>query len=104
VLGARGWSALRHVVIPAALPSVVSGLKQGWSFAWRSLMAGELIISFSRTGIGQVLADNQSFNDYTGVYAAMIMIFLIGVLVDALVFGTAERAIRTRYGLIDTAN
>jgi NitT/TauT family transport system permease protein len=103
VLGAKGYSLLRHIIIPAALPSVVSGLKQGWSFAWRSLMAGELIISFSRTGIGQVLQDNQSFNDYTGVYAAMIMIFLVGVLVDSLVFGTAERAIRTRYGLVDTA-
>jgi NitT/TauT family transport system permease protein len=103
VLGARGFSALWHVVIPAALPSVVSGLKQGWSFAWRSLMAGELIISFSRTGIGQVLADNQSFNDYVGVYAAMIMIFTIGVVVDGLVFGTIDRGIRRRYGLIDAA-
>ena len=46
VLGARGCHSLRHVVIPAALPSVVGGLKQGWAFAWRSLMAGELITQF----------------------------------------------------------
>jgi NitT/TauT family transport system permease protein len=101
VLGAKGFTALRHVVIPAALPSVVSGLKQGWSFAWRSLMAGELITSFG--GIGQVLQTRRDLADYTGVYEAMIVIFVIGIVIDALVFGTAVRAIRTRYGLVDAA-
>ena len=54
VLGARGFSALRYVVIPAALPSVVSGLKQGWAFAWRSLMAAELIGGFPEIGRAHV--------------------------------------------------
>jgi NitT/TauT family transport system permease protein len=104
VLGARGFRALWYVVVPAALPSVVSGLKQGWAFAWRSLMAGELITVFPGTlGLGQVLHNDQAFADYPHLYETMIMIFLIGVVVDGLVFGTAVRAIRRRYGLVDAA-
>jgi NitT/TauT family transport system permease protein len=104
VLGARGFTALRHVVIPAAMPSVVTGLKQGWAFAWRSLMAAELITNFpGHIGIGQTLNQAQANIDYVGVYEAMIVIFVIGVAVDALFFGTIERALRRRYGLIDAA-
>jgi NitT/TauT family transport system permease protein len=102
VLGARGFSSLRHVVIPAALPSVVSGLKQGWAFAWRSLMAGELITTLpGHIGLAQQLNASATTADYVGVYEAMIVIFVIGVLVDAVFFGTLERRIRRRYGLID---
>jgi NitT/TauT family transport system permease protein len=104
VLGARGFGALRHVVIPAALPTVVGGLKQGWAFAWRSLMAAELIGSLGgHFGIGQLLNSAGDTADYVGVFAAMIVILIIGVLVDSLVFGTVDRAIRRRYGLIDAA-
>jgi NitT/TauT family transport system permease protein len=105
VLGARGWSALRYVVIPAALPSVVSGLKQGWAFAWRSLMAGELITAFpGHIGIAQTLNNAGQNADFVGVYEAMIVIFVVGVAVDALFFGTILRTIRKRYGLIDAAS
>jgi NitT/TauT family transport system permease protein len=104
VLGARGFSSLRYVVIPAALPSVVSGLKQGWAFAWRSLMAGELIAVFpGHLGIAQQLNVAAQNADYIGVYEAMIVIFVLGVVLDALFFGTMVRAIRKRYGLIDAA-
>jgi NitT/TauT family transport system permease protein len=104
VLGARGLGALRHVVIPAALPAVVGGLKQGWAFAWRSLMAAELIGGLSgRLGIGQLLNGAGTQADYVGVFEAMIVILIIGILVDALLFGTVDRAIRRRYGLIDAA-
>jgi NitT/TauT family transport system permease protein len=104
VLGARGIGALRHVVIPAALPAVVGGLKQGWAFAWRSLMAAELIGGLSgKLGIGQLLNGFGAQADYVGVFEAMIVILIIGILVDALVFGTVDRAIRRRYGLIDAA-
>jgi NitT/TauT family transport system permease protein len=104
VLGARGFTSLRLVVIPAALPSVVSGLKQGWAFAWRSLMAAELISLIpGHVGIGQLLNSSGEQLDFVGVFEAMIAIFIIGVLVDALFFGTADRAIRRRYGLIDAA-
>jgi NitT/TauT family transport system permease protein len=104
VLGARGFSALRYVIVPAALPSVVGGLKQGWAFAWRSLMAGELITNFpGHIGIGQALNNAGQNADFVGVYEAMIVIFIVGVAVDALFFGTIVRAIRKRYGLIDAA-
>ena len=104
VLGARGFGALRHVVIPAALPAVIGGLKQGWSFAWRSLMAAELIGALGgRLGIGQLLNGAQVQADYVGVFEAMIVVLIIGILIDSLVFGTADRAIRRRYGLIDAA-
>ena len=104
VLGARGFGALRHVVIPAALPAVVGGLKQGWAFAWRSLMAAELIGGLGgHLGIGQLLNNSAALADYTGVFEAMIVILVIGILIDACVFGIAERAIRKRYGLIDAS-
>ena len=104
VLGARGFSALAHVVIPAALPSVVGGLKQGWAFAWRSLMAAELIGGLNgRLGIGQLLNGKQVQADYVGVFEVMIVILIIGILVDSLLFGTMDRAIRRRYGLVDAA-
>ncbi|MGO9872225.1 MAG: ABC transporter permease [Acidimicrobiia bacterium] len=104
VLGARGFGALRHVVIPAALPAVVGGLKQGWAFAWRSLMAAELIGALGgHLGIGQLLNGFQEQQDYVGVFEAMIVILIIGVLIDSLVFGTVDRAIRRRYGLVDAA-
>jgi len=104
VLGARGVNSLRYVVIPAALPSVVGGLKQGWSYAWRSLLAAELIAQLpGHLGIGQQLNYAQARADYIGIFEAMIVILVIGILVDSLVFGTADRAIRRRYGLIDAA-
>jgi NitT/TauT family transport system permease protein len=104
VLGARRWKLFRHVILPAALPSFVAGLKQGWAFAWRSLLAGELIVLIpGQFSLGQQLDANRQLADSAGVIAVMIVILIIGILVDALVFGTADRAIRRRYGLVDTA-
>jgi NitT/TauT family transport system permease protein len=104
VLGARRWKLFRHVILPAALPSFVAGLKQGWAFAWRSLLAGELIVLIpGQFSLGQQLDANRQLSDSAGVIAVMIVILVIGILVDALLFGTAERAIRRRYGLVDAA-
>ncbi len=104
VLGARRWKMFRHVILPAALPSFVGGLKQGWAFAWRSLLAGELIVLIpGKFSLGQQLDVNRSLGDYSAMMAVMIVILVIGILVDALLFGTAERKIRRRYGLVDTA-
>jgi NitT/TauT family transport system permease protein len=104
VLGARRWKLFRHVILPAALPSFVAGLKQGWAFAWRSLLAGELIVLIpGQFSLGQQLDANRQLGDSAGVIAVMIVILIIGILVDALLFGTADRAIRRRYGLVDTA-
>jgi NitT/TauT family transport system permease protein len=104
VLGARGTATLRHVVLPAALPAFVAGLKQGWAFAWRSLLAGELLVQIPGTfSLGQRLEFFRNFNDAAGVISLMIIILVIGILVDELLFGTVERAIRRRYGLVDDA-
>ncbi len=104
VLGARRWRAFRYVILPGALPSFVAGLKQGWAFAWRSLLAGELIVLIpGQFSLGQQLDANRQLADSAGVIAVMIVILIIGILIDALLFGTAERKIRRRYGLIDAA-
>lgn len=100
VLGARGIATYRHIVLPAALPSFVAGMKQGWAFAWRSLMAGELLVIIaSRPSLGVRLQFARELSDAAGLLAAMIMILLIGIAVDGLVFGRLERLIRTRWGL-----
>jgi NitT/TauT family transport system permease protein len=104
VLGARRLSAFRNVILPAALPSFVGGLKQGWAFAWRSLLAGELLVLIpGKLSLGQQLDVNRQFADASGIYGMMIVIFVIGVCMDAFVFGAADRAVRRRYGLIDAA-
>lgn len=103
VLGARRLSAFRNIIMPAALPSFVGGLKQGWAFAWRSLLAGELLVGLGAISLGQQLSFSQDFNNYPRMYATMIVIFVIGVVIDAVFFGQVERWIRRRYGLIDAA-
>lgn len=104
VLGARGFAAFRHVVLPAALPSFFGGIKQGWAFAWRSLLAGELLVFIPGTfSLGQQLQVAQDFTNARYMISVMIVIFVIGIAVDALVFGRIERMIRRRYGLVDEA-
>ncbi len=99
VLGARGLQLYRHVILPAALPGYLGGLKQGWAFAWRSLMAGEIInIVSHQPSLGQQLQFARDFVDAQQLYALMIVIFFIGVTVD-LAFGFADRAVRRRRGL-----
>ena len=99
VMGARGLQLYRYVILPAALPGYVGGLKQGWAFAWRSLMAAEIInIIANQPSIGQQLQFAHDFADAQQLLALMIVIFFIGVTVD-LGFGFADRAIRRRRGL-----
>lgn len=105
VLGARGLTAYRHVVLPASLPSFIGGLKQGWAFAWRSLMAGELLVIIAnKPSIGFLLQVNRDVSDAEGLLATMIVILLIGIAVDSLIFSTVDRAVRRRWGLIDAAD
>jgi NitT/TauT family transport system permease protein len=104
VMGARRFTAFRTVILPAAMPSFIGGLKQGWAFAWRSLLAGELIVQISgKYSLGQQLDVARQFARPADLYGIMIVIFIIGVLVDTFVFGYAERKIRKRYGLVDVA-
>ncbi len=101
VLGARGLDEYRYVVLPAAMPSFVAGLKSGWAFAWRSLMAGELLVVIAfQASLGQLLQVSRDLSDAKGLLAVMIVILTIGILIDALVFGTIERRIREKRGLL----
>jgi NitT/TauT family transport system permease protein len=100
MLGAKSVSLWRHVIVPAALPSIVAGLKQGWAFAWRSLMAGELLVIIAhRPSVGERLNDAENLNDVVGLLVYMLVILILGILVDAL-FGAADRTLRARWGLI----
>ena len=102
VIGARGINAYRYVILPATLPSFVGGLKQGWAFAWRSLMAGELLVIIaSKPSIGQQMQQARSLSRYSDMIAWMVVVFIIGLLVDAVAFGTLDRAIRRRWGLLN---
>ena len=104
VLGADGFSQLRHVVMPAALPAFVSGLKQAWAFSWRALMGAELLVNvIGKTSLGQQLNNNLDVNDYVSMYGDIIAVLIIGIVVDRLVFAKVEKAIRKRYGLVDAA-
>jgi NitT/TauT family transport system permease protein len=101
VLGAKGVSKWRHVILPAAFPPFLSGLKQGWAFSWRSLMAGELIVIVrGKQSVGFLLDNARGLNDSEGMLAAMLVILLIGIVVDAVLFGSAERWVRRRWGLL----
>lgn len=101
VLGARGLTSWRHVVLPAALPSFVAGLKQGWAFAWRSLMAGELLVIIAfRPSIGVDLAYARELSDAPLLLAMMLVVLFIGIFVDSLVFGVLERKLRRNRGLM----
>ncbi|MGY6501196.1 MAG: ABC transporter permease [Acidimicrobiales bacterium] len=104
VLGAGRVGLYRHVILPASLPSFVGGLKQGWAFAWRSLMAGELLVIIpARQSLGTQLQFARDFNDMDALMATMLVILAIGVIVDAVFFGTVDRAIRRRWGLLDAS-
>jgi NitT/TauT family transport system permease protein len=104
VLGARGVSAYRYIILPAALPSFVSGLKQGWAFAWRSLMAGELLVLIpGQSSIGARLQFAREFSDAPALVAMMLVILAIGIIVDVVVFSSIERSILARRGLVEAA-
>lgn len=100
-LGARGIDLYRHVIIPAALPGYIAGLKQAWAFSWRSLMAAEIIATGPDLGrgLGQLLENGRELSDFPLVFTAVLVILAVGVLVDALVFAPLDRGVRRRRGL-----
>lgn len=99
-MGANTRQLYRDFIVPAAMPTVLNGLKQGWAFSWRSLMAGELLVIIPGTqSLGTRLQFAREFSDATGLIATMIVILVIGILVDSLVFGRLERSVLARRGL-----
>ena len=102
-LGLHGFLLYRYLVWPASLPAYVAGLKQGWAFAWRSLMAAELFIAIvGQLSIGQQLSVDQQNLDFSGASSMIIIILVIGIVVDTL-FSKLDLAIRRRRGLLDAS-
>lgn len=103
-MGASGLSLYRTVIGPASLPAIVAGLKQGWAFSWRSLMAGELLVTIGESGsLGGLLTFTRELSEYDRMMGVMIVILVIGILADA-VFGLVNNAIRRRWGLLAEHN
>src|ERR1039457_6978431 len=102
MMGLRRLSLYRHLILPASLPALVAGLRQGWAFAWRSLMAGELLVIIANEpSLGVLLSTDQDQSDMASATAIIIVILVLGILVHTL-FSMADRSIRRRWGLIGT--
>jgi len=97
-MGTRPLALYTEVLLPAALPSILTGAKLGWSFAWRSLMAGELL--FVSTGLGHMLTMGRELADMSQVIAVMLVIIGLGLLTDRALFGVLEARVRERWGLL----
>ncbi|SIO87965.1 ABC transporter permease [Nocardiopsis sp. JB363] len=99
VMGLRGAQRYRLLIIPAALPMFVTGLKQGWAFAWRSLMAGELLVIINQqNSIGWALSQARQLNDAERLLSYIIIVLAIGILIDVF-FNWADRSLRRRWGI-----
>ena len=98
-MGSRGAHTLFFVVLPASLPVVLSGMKQGWAFAWRSLMAAEIYVTIlTGAGLGRLLDDGRQLADMPQVVAIILVIVVVGLAADNAIFSPAERFLRERWG------
>jgi NitT/TauT family transport system permease protein len=101
-LGASGPKLFWHVLLPASLPYLIDGLRQGWAFAWRSLITGEMI--YISLGLGQLLMTGRDLNDINLVVAVMVLIAALGYIVDGLLFRKIDTSLRQRWGLVTAAS
>ncbi|WP_406254322.1 ABC transporter permease [Streptomyces chartreusis] len=101
-LGATGLRGTWHIVMPAALPGYLAGLKQGWAFSWRSLMAAEIIASSPDLGVGlgQLLENGRNTSSMSMVFFAILLILIVGIAIDLLIFSPLERWVLRSRGLL----
>jgi NitT/TauT family transport system permease protein len=97
-MGAGGISLFRHVMIPAATPALIVGMRQAWSIAWHALIGAEMLIT-TLSGLGYILAVGREFNDMPQIIAVMITIFAIGIVFDRVIFLKLEEKAREKWGL-----
>lgn len=95
-MGAKGWRLYTRVILPAALPQILTGLRVGWSFSWRSLMSAELL--FMNRGLGNLLSVGRELADAAQVVAIILVILAVGLVIDRTVFARWERRLRRRWG------
>jgi NitT/TauT family transport system permease protein len=96
-MGATGPTLYRRVILPAAFPSILTGFKQGWAFAWRTLMAAELL--YGNRGLGYLLQAGKKADDTSMFLAIILVLILIGIGVETVFFRPLEKKIRNRWGL-----
>ena len=102
-MGLRGIALYWYLILPASLPAYLAGLKQGWAFAWRSLLAGELLVLIvGHVSLGVLLNTAQDNQDLSGAISVMIVILVFGIVVD-MIFAKIDRTVRRRRGLLDSA-
>jgi NitT/TauT family transport system permease protein len=101
-MGATGLKGTWHITLPAALPGYVAGMKQGWAFSWRSLMAAEIIAQFPDLGVGlgQLLENARTASDMAMVFEAILLILFVGIAIDLLIFSPLERWVLRSRGLL----
>src|SRR5437764_7844018 len=100
-MGSEGFDKWTRVILPAALPFLVSGMKQGWAFAWRSLMAAEIFVTIlTGFGLGQLLQYGRELSAMDQVIGVMLVIVLIGLIADKILFSRWERFLHRRWGLM----
>ncbi|HYD32077.1 MAG TPA: ABC transporter permease [Azospirillaceae bacterium] len=99
--GLRGLNYVTRILVPAAFPSILSGLKIGWAFAWRTLIAAELVfgVSSSSGGIGWYIFENRNQLEIANVFAGLLAVILIGLFVESVVFRTVERHTVYKWGM-----
>jgi NitT/TauT family transport system permease protein len=98
-MGSEGIHRWTRVILPASLPFLVTGMKQGWAFAWRSLMAAEIYVTIlTGFGLGHLLHYGRELNAMEQVIGVMLTIVLIGLLADRLLFSPWERFLHRRWG------
>lgn len=97
-MGGKGFSLFRYVLIPAATPTLIMGIRQAWSFAWHALVGAEMLIT-TLVGLGYILSVGREFSNMSQIIATMIVIFTIGLIFDRVVFTKIEEKIRDRWGL-----
>lgn len=100
-MGSKGLHTWVYVIMPAAFPSIVGGMKQGWAFAWRSLMAAEIYVTIlTGVGLGQLLHYGRELSDMSQVVSIMLVVVIIGLLADKIIFSPWENHLRKKWGFI----
>jgi NitT/TauT family transport system permease protein len=97
-MGAKGFSLFRHLMIPAATPALIIGMKQAWSFAWHALVGAEILMA-AAIGIGHILLVGREFSLMDQIIASMITIFALGMIFDKVIFAKLEDRVREKWGL-----
>ena len=97
-MGAKGFSLFRYLMLPAATPALIIGIKQAWSFAWHALIGAEILMA-AAVGIGHILLVGREFQLMDNIIASMITIFALGMLFDKVIFAKLEDKVREKWGL-----